>query len=85
MDFEAEADEMLNTATLTEKVGMMSGSGFFKAYAEDGGIWGARPYRAGSGIERLGIPPLFFYGRATRCCARTLDMFSVYNGPWGKL
>ena len=60
MDFEAEADEMLNTATLTEKVGMMSGSGFFKAYAEDGGIWGARPYRAGSGIERLGIPPLFF-------------------------
>ena len=61
MDFEAEADEMLNTATLAEKVGMMSGNGFFKAYAEDGGLWGARPYRAGSGIERLDIPPLFFY------------------------
>ena len=60
MDFEAQADEILSTATLAEKVGMMSGKGFFKAYAEDGGLWGARPYRAGSGIERLGIPPLYF-------------------------
>ncbi|MBL0924770.1 MAG: glycoside hydrolase family 3 C-terminal domain-containing protein [Sphingomonadaceae bacterium] len=51
---------ILSEATIEEKVGMMSGKGFFKAYAEDGGIWGARPYRAGSGIERLDIEPLYF-------------------------
>ena len=51
---------ILSEATLAEKVGMMSGKGFFRAYREDGGIWGARPYRAGSGIERLGVPPLYF-------------------------
>jgi beta-glucosidase len=39
---------------------MMSGRGFFAAFAEDGGVWGARPYRAGGGIERLGIEPLYF-------------------------
>lgn len=60
MNFEAQADELLADATLAEKVGMMSGKGFFAAYAEDGGLWGARPYRAGSGIERLGIEPLYF-------------------------
>ena len=59
-DFENRADELLANATLAEKVGMMSGKGFFAAYAEDGGVWGARPYRAGSGVERLGIEPLFF-------------------------
>lgn len=53
-------DAILSEATLAEKVGMMSGKGFFHAYREDGGIWGARPYRAGSGIERLGVPPLYF-------------------------
>jgi beta-glucosidase len=52
--------EQLATATLEEKVGMMSGRGFFAAFAEDGGVWGARPYRAGGGIERLGIEPLYF-------------------------
>ena len=59
-DWERRADEMLAEATLTEKVGMMSGKGFFAAYAEDKGVWGARPYRAGSGVERLGIEPLYF-------------------------
>jgi beta-glucosidase len=52
--------EQLATATLDEKVGMMSGRGFFAAFAEDGGVWGARPYQAGGGIERLGIEPLYF-------------------------
>jgi len=51
---------IIEEATLEEKVGMMSGRGFFESYARTGGIWGAEPYRAGSGIERLGIPPLYF-------------------------
>ena len=59
-DYTARATALLADATLAEKVGMMSGKGFFKAYAEDAGRWGARPYRAGSGIERLGIEPLYF-------------------------
>ncbi len=53
-------DAVLAEATLAEKVGMMSGKGFFADYRADGGVWGARPYRAGSGIERLGVPPLYF-------------------------
>ena len=51
---------VLAEATLAEKVGMMSGSGFFKAFKEDGRVWAARPYRAGGGIERLGIEPFYF-------------------------
>jgi beta-glucosidase len=47
-------------ATLAEKTAMMSGAGFFKAYVEDGKVWGARPYRAGGGIDRLGIAPFYF-------------------------
>jgi beta-glucosidase len=61
---EAEITETVNSvlaeATLDEKVGMMSGAGFFKAYIEDNKVWAARPYRAGGGIERLGIQPFFF-------------------------
>ncbi|MCU0729259.1 MAG: glycoside hydrolase family 3 C-terminal domain-containing protein, partial [Sphingopyxis sp.] len=53
-------DAILAEATRTEKIGMMSGQGFFAAYRADGGVWGARPYRAGGGIERLGIEPLYF-------------------------
>lgn len=53
-------DTILQEATLAEKVGMMSGKGFFAAYREDGGRWGARPYRAGGGIERLNVPALWF-------------------------
>ena len=48
------------SATLEEKVGTMSGHGFFKAFREDGGRFGARPYRAGGGIERLGVPAFWF-------------------------
>lgn len=51
---------ILSAATLAEKVGMMSGKGFFAAYRGDGGRWGARPYRAGGGIERLNVPALWF-------------------------
>ena len=47
-------------ATLEEKVGTMSGHGFFAAFREDGGRFGARPYRAGGGIERLDVPAFWF-------------------------
>ena len=53
-------DAILNHATLAEKVGMLSGRGFFQEFMADDRLWGARPYRAGSGIERLGVPPLWF-------------------------
>jgi beta-glucosidase len=52
-------EAILTEATLAEKVGMMSGKGFFRTYAATK-VWGAEPYRAGSGIERLGIEPLWF-------------------------
>ena len=54
------ADAVLTEATLAEKVGMLSGKGFFKAFVEDDRVWAARPYRAGGGIERLGVPALWF-------------------------
>jgi beta-glucosidase len=57
---ETQIDAILAEATLDEKIGMMSGKGFFAAYKEDGGLWAARPYRAGGGIERLGIEPFYF-------------------------
>ncbi len=57
---EALIDEILAAATLEEKVAMMSGKGFFKQIAASGGLWGADPYRAGGGIERLGVPALYF-------------------------
>ena len=57
---EATVERIIAEATLAEKVGMMSGNGFFKAFAEDGKVWAARPYRAGGGIARLGVPCLWF-------------------------
>ena len=57
---EMQIDAILMEATLDEKIGMMSGKGFFAAYKEDGGLWAARPYRAGGGIERLAIEPFYF-------------------------
>jgi beta-glucosidase len=59
-DISATIAAVLAEATLEEKVAMMSGAGFFKAYLEDGKVWAARPYRAGGGIERLGIEPFYF-------------------------
>ena len=53
-------DAIMDQATLAEKVGMLSGRGFFQEFMADDRLWGARPYRAGSGIERLGVPPLWF-------------------------
>ena len=51
---------LVAAATLEEKVAAMSGHGFFAAFREDGGRFGARPYRAGGGIERLGVPAFWF-------------------------
>jgi beta-glucosidase len=53
-------ETIINHATLPEKVEMMSGRGFYKAYVEDGRVWAARPYRAGGGCERLSVPALWF-------------------------
>lgn len=53
-------EAVLEEATLAEKVAMMSGQGFFAQYKASNRLWGAEPYRAGSGCERLGIPPLYF-------------------------
>ena len=53
-------EAILGEATLEEKVAMMSGKGFLEAMKEDGMRWGARPYRAGAGCERLGVPALYF-------------------------
>jgi beta-glucosidase len=52
-------DAALAEASLAEKVHMMSGHGFFASFKVNK-IWGAEPYAAGGGIERLGIPPLYF-------------------------
>ncbi|MEO1658940.1 MAG: glycoside hydrolase family 3 C-terminal domain-containing protein [Pseudomonadota bacterium] len=51
---------ILREATLAEKVEMMSGHGFIAAYAKSGGVWGGDAYRAGGGLERLGVPALYF-------------------------
>jgi beta-glucosidase len=56
----ARIDAILANATLEEKVAMMSGKGFFKQFADSGRLWGAQPYQAGSGVERLNVPALFF-------------------------
>ena len=55
----ARIDAIIKSASLEEKVGMMSGKGFFKQFADSGRLWGAEPYRAGSGIERLNVPALY--------------------------
>lgn len=59
-DIAATVESILGEATLAEKVGMMSGQGFFGQYKTSGGTWGAHAYRAGGGIERLGVPALYF-------------------------
>lgn len=53
-------DAILVEATLEEKVAMMSGRGFFQQIKESAGRWGAHPYQAGGGCERLGVPALYF-------------------------
>ena len=59
-ELEQTVSAILDAASLEEKVAMMSGRGFFQAMQEDGMRWGARPYRAGAGCERLGVPALYF-------------------------
>jgi beta-glucosidase len=56
----SKIEAILREATLEEKVAMMSGRGFFKQFSESGNRWGANPYRAGGGCERLGVPALYF-------------------------
>lgn len=58
-DAAGRIEDVLSEATLAEKVHMMSGHGFFASYRVNK-TWGAEPYAAGGGIERLGIPPLYF-------------------------
>ena len=59
-DIADTVNSIITDATLAEKVEMMSGHGFFAAFREDGGRFGARPYRAGGGIARLGVPSFWF-------------------------
>ncbi|MEM7492675.1 MAG: glycoside hydrolase family 3 N-terminal domain-containing protein, partial [Pseudomonadota bacterium] len=59
-DIAETVEAILRETTLEEKVAMMSGKGFFEAMKEDGMRWGGRPYRAGGGCERLGVPTLYF-------------------------
>ncbi len=59
-DIDARVALILQAATLAEKVAMMSGRGFFEQYRRSGSTWGAEPYRAGAGCERLGVPALWF-------------------------
>jgi beta-glucosidase len=59
-EIDARVDAVLAETTLEEKTKMMSGAGFFRLYAESNKHWGAHPYPAGGGVERLDIPPLYF-------------------------
>jgi len=59
-EIDAAIESILDEATLEEKVAMMSGRGFFAQFQASGGHWGAEPYRAGGGCERLGVPALYF-------------------------
>lgn len=59
-EIEATVDEIIEEASLAEKVAMMSGKGFLEQISEDNGEWGKRPYRAGAGLDRLNVPYLWF-------------------------
>ena len=57
---DACVDAVLAEASLAEKVTMMSGQGVFAVFAKPGARWGDQPYRAGGGVDRLGVPALWF-------------------------
>jgi beta-glucosidase len=59
-DIDATVSAILHEATLEEKVAMMSGHGFISQFVASGGRWAGDPYRAGGGIDRLGVPALYF-------------------------
>ena len=60
LEIETTITEILAQATLEEKVAMMSGHGVFQQFKESGNRWGAHPYRAGGGCDRLGVPAFYF-------------------------
>jgi beta-glucosidase len=57
---ERRIDALLAELTLAEKVAMLSGHGFFRQIAADGGRYCASLYHIGAGNERLGVPRLLF-------------------------
>ncbi len=59
-DIATAVDALIGAMTLAEKVGMMSGQGFFASFQASRGRLFADPYRAGGGCERLGLEPLYF-------------------------
>jgi len=59
-DIDRTVTAILEAASLEEKVEMMSGKGFFESYQRTDRTWGAEPYRAGGGCERLGVPAFYF-------------------------
>ena len=59
-EINATIEQIIRAASLQEKVDMMSGRGFFQAMKDTNMRWGGAPYRAGGGIQRLGVPALFF-------------------------
>lgn len=59
-EIDATVASVIEKATLTEKVAMMSGKGFLRNHQENDRLWGAVPYRAGAGCERLGVEALWF-------------------------
>lgn len=59
-EIDAAVSRVVRDATLEEKVAMMAGQGFYKAFKASGGRWGSEAYRAGGGCERLGVPALYF-------------------------
>jgi len=59
-DVAARVAKALVELTLEEKVEMLAGHGFFRAYIDDGMRYNARVYLVGGGNERLGLPALLF-------------------------
>jgi beta-glucosidase len=57
---EDRIDALLAEFTLDEKVAMLSGHGFMRQIAADGGRYCASLYHIGAGNERRDIPPLLF-------------------------
>lgn len=58
---EKELDDLIPTLSLKEKVAMMSGKDFYKYYfTVDNRQFGVRPYNAGGGCDRIGLPPLSY-------------------------
>ena len=57
---EARLTQWIEACSLEEKVAMLSGHGFLRQIAEDGGRYCARMYHIGAGNERLGIGKLLF-------------------------